>query len=145
MVNDSDFWVELRWVQIGTVHMGFRLLLLLFLLVTVVVSGCRDVDAVVVYYGKNAAGDVEWEIKECSGGGCGFIRGGNRYFWYVAPLDGALAIPDSELVVGSRWRLTGIAEVDSGSQERGLYWVDAWFLKYASFERLGNVMDGKGF
>lgn len=116
----------------------FRLLFI-FIFLSGICIGCRDVDAVMVYHGKNAGGDIEWEIKECRGGGCDFLLDGNKYFWYVAPLSNSPAIPDSELVVGSSWRLTGVAEIDSGSQENGMYWVDEWFLKYESFERLSSV------
>lgn len=119
-----------------TIRKAFRLLFI-FILQTAMCMGCRSIEADLIFLGKSAAGDIEWKVKDCRGGGCRLImQGSEHYIMYVAPLDNSTAIPDSELVVGSEWHLTGIAKIDSGSQENGMYWAEVWFLKYESFKRI---------
>lgn len=109
---------------------------LLFLMVLLVLFiGCRNIEADLVFIGKNSAGDIEWKVKDCKGGGCELLMEGSDYIMYVAPLDESARIPDSELIFGSEWHLKGVAEIDSGSQDNGMYWAEVWFLKYESFER----------
>lgn len=111
--------------------------MMLLALAMLLLVSCDSIEAEVIYYGKNAAGDIEWELVNCEGGGCQFLEMGNKYI-YVAPIDELGRIPDSLLEVGSRWNLTGIVELDSVAQDHGLYRAEVRFLKYSSYKRLPN-------
>lgn len=114
----------------------YRLKCLILLLFLGLCLGCSKIHVDLEYHGVNTKGDMVWWVSSCRGRDCDLLMDGDEYIFYVESYDKSVVIPDSELVWGSKWHLTGVVELDTGLQENGMYQALVWFLKYETYEKL---------